>query len=50
MIVSYFYARKEKVPKSDEEFSIKNVFKAFIHSFWALTMFVVVIGGLVAEL
>ncbi|MEA4969411.1 MAG: TRAP transporter large permease [Candidatus Pelethousia sp.] len=38
MIISYFWAKKEKIPKEEGGFQIKRVFAAFKESFWALLM------------
>lgn len=47
MIVAYCLAKKVRVPRSGEEFSIKNILKSFLESFWALLTPIIVVGGIV---
>jgi C4-dicarboxylate transporter DctM subunit len=46
MITSYFIAKKQGYPVAIARFSLLGVFKAFFHSFWALLVPVIVMGGI----
>ncbi|GAB7386587.1 TRAP transporter large permease [Bacillaceae bacterium] len=45
MILSYFYARKYKF-EAETHFSLRNVWQSFKEAFWALTMPVIILGGI----
>jgi tripartite ATP-independent transporter DctM subunit len=48
MIVSYFIAKKEGVPKEEGHIQFKNIVKTFKESFWALLMPFVIIGSIMS--
>lgn len=48
MIVSYFIAKKENVPREEGHFEIKGVWDAFISSVWALAMPAIIIGSIIS--
>jgi len=48
MIVSYFMAIKEGVPKEEGHIEFKNIVQTFKESFWALVMPFVIIGTIVS--
>ena len=48
MIVSYFIAKKEGVPKEEGHIQFKNIIKTFKESFWALLMPFVIIGSIMS--
>ncbi len=48
MVVSYFIAKKEGVPKEEGSFQIKPLIKTFLSSFWALLMPGIIIGAIVS--
>lgn len=48
MIVSYFIAKKEGVPKEEGHIQFKNIIKTFKESFWALLMPFIIIGTILS--
>jgi tripartite ATP-independent transporter DctM subunit len=48
MIVSYFVAKKENVPREQSKFELKSLWKAFRHSFFALLMPFIIIGSIIS--
>lgn len=48
MVVSYFVAKKEGVPKEKGRIQLKNIWKAFVESIWALLMPFIIIGSIVS--
>lgn len=48
MIVSYFMAKKEKVPREEGKFELKSVWAAFKSSVWALLMPGIIIGSILS--
>jgi tripartite ATP-independent transporter DctM subunit len=48
MIVSYFIAKKEGVPKEEGNIQFENIVKTFKESFWALLMPFIIIGTIIS--
>jgi tripartite ATP-independent transporter DctM subunit len=48
MIVSYFMAKKEKVPREEGHFELKPIWIAFKDGFWALLMPGILMGGIMS--
>jgi len=48
MIVSYFMAKRENVPREEGKFELKAMWAAFKESVWALVMPVIIIGSIVS--
>ncbi|MGI6778444.1 MAG: TRAP transporter large permease [Acetivibrionales bacterium] len=48
MVVSYFMAKKEGIPKEEGRIRIKPILKAFKESFWALLMPFIIIGSIMS--
>lgn len=48
MVVSYFLAKKEGVPKEQGHIKISRILKTFVESFWALLMPLIVVGCIVS--
>jgi C4-dicarboxylate transporter DctM subunit len=46
MLVSFFISKKNNYPVAIPRFSLIGVFKAFFHSFWALLVPVIIMGGI----
>lgn len=46
MFVAFFMAKKNNYPKSDTQFSVKNIFVSFKDAFWALLVPVIILGGI----
>jgi tripartite ATP-independent transporter DctM subunit len=48
MIVSYFMAKKENVPREESKFQMKSLWKAFRHSIFALFMPFLIMGSILS--